>query len=303
MTVAVFGSINMDLVVRAPHLPVPGQTITGKTFYTVSGGKGANQAVACARLGVATKMIGCVGRDVFGETLRQALVGYGVDVTNVHAVEGPSGVALITVDDQAENTIVIVAGANGELKADPAVFDSVFARSRILLLQLEVPLVETIRAAEQAHARGLTVILDPAPAQRLPAELYHLVDVLTPNESEAGQLVGFPLRDKERVEQAARMFLDRGVPQVVIKLGSNGVYWLNRDSNRFLPSFSVKAVDTVAAGDAFNGGLAAALSENQALEPAIRWGMATAAISVTRSGAQPSMPNRSEVNAFLELHR
>ena len=140
MTVAVFGSINMDLVVRASHLPVPGQTIAGQDFYTASGGKGANQAVACARLGVPTQMIGCVGRDVFGETLRQALSGYGVDATQVWAVDGPSGVALITVDDQAENTIVIVAGANGELKADRRILDAVFTRSKILLLQMEVPL-------------------------------------------------------------------------------------------------------------------------------------------------------------------
>ena len=300
MTVAVFGSINMDLVVRASHLPVPGQTIAGHDFYTASGGKGANQAVACARLGVPTQMIGCVGRDVFGETLRQALSGYGVDATQVWAVVGPSGVALITVDDQAENTIVIVAGANGELKADPRILDAVFTRSKILLLQMEVPLAETIGAATQAHARGLTVILDPAPAQPLPAELYPLVDVLTPNESEAEQLVGFPLRNKESIALAAQTLLDRGVPEVVIKLGANGVFWANRDSSQFIAAFQVKAVDTVAAGDAFNGGLAAGLAENLPLEMAIRLGMATAAISVTRPGAQPSMPDRTEVNGLLE---
>ena len=165
---------------------------------------------------------------------------------------------------------------------------------------MEVPLAETIRAAAQAHARGLTVILDPAPAQPLPAELYPLVDVLTPNESEAEQLVGFPLRDKESIALAAQTLLDRGVSEVVIKLGANGVFWANRDSSQFIAAFQVKAVDTVAAGDAFNGGLAAGLAENQPLEMAIRLGMATAAISVTRPGAQPSMPDRAEVNGLLE---
>ncbi len=171
MAVAVFGSINMDLVVRASHLPLPGQTLSGQTFYTASGGKGANQAVACARLGVVTHMIGCVGRDVFGQiSVNHFKITAWVSRTCRR--RGTSGVALITVDDQAENTIVIITRANGLLKADPATLDTAFGDAKVLLLQLEVPLAETIRAAEQAQSHHMTVILDPAPAQALPADLY-----------------------------------------------------------------------------------------------------------------------------------
>jgi len=299
MSILIFGSINMDLVVHAPRLPTPGETLSGDSFFTAPGGKGANQAVACARLGVTTRMIGRVGGDVFGNALRDSLSQNGVDVSKVLTDSAQaSGVALITVDAQAENTIVIVPGANGTLSFDDvARLDSLLPASRLLLLQLEVPLEAVIAAAGVAHDHGLTVILDPAPARPLPPELYPLIDILTPNETEAAALAGFPLDTDSAIEKAADVLLNRGVKNVIIKLGGRGAYSRRSDelSGQFWPAFQVKAIDTVAAGDAFNGGLAAALAENKPFEVAVQWGMATGAISTTRPGAQPSMPSREEV--------
>jgi ribokinase len=305
MSVVVFGSINMDLVVRAARLPSPGQTIIGQTFFAAPGGKGANQAVACARLGVDSHMIGRIGADSFGDTLRRGLAGYGVDTSGVGIADSaPSGVALITVDDSAENTIVVIPGANGlvddhDLQRLHAALDT----ARVLLLQLEVPLAAVMQAAQAAHQRGITVILDPAPAQPLPADLYPLVHILTPNESEAESLVGFAVRDAATAARAAQALHQRGIRNALIKMGAQGVYWSQQRngsaSGRLMQAFPVEAVDTVAAGDAFNGGVAVALHDGLALEDAIQWGLAAGAISVTRHGAQPSMPTRAEVMAML----
>jgi ribokinase len=301
MSVVVFGSINMDLVVRAPRLPAPGETLTGHTFFSVPGGKGANQAVACGRLGMLTKMVGRVGQDVFAVALRESLAAAGVDIAGVVATEGPSGVAAIAVDDAAENTIVVVPGANGAVGAeDVARLDAALAGARVLLLQLEVPLDAVVAAARAARRRGVTVVLDPAPARELPAELYPLADIITPNETEAGILLGFPVRDEAAAERAARGLLARGVGRVVLKLGGRGVYAADPSAGALHPAFPVTPVDTVAAGDAFNGGLAAALSEGRPFEEALRWGLAAGAISVTRAGAQPSMPSRAELLALLQ---
>lgn len=303
MAIAVFGSINMDLVVRTARLPQPGQTLSGQTFFTVSGGKGANQAVACARLGVRTLMIGRVGDDVFGGTLRDNLHAYGVDVSGIHTTEGvPSGVALITVDDSAENTIIVVPGANGMMNADDvARLKNNLEGVDVLLLQLEVPLPAVIQAAQLAYERSMIVVLDPAPAQPLPPELYHLTDIITPNESEAQALVGFPVQDEASAARAAQILIERGALRAVIKMGSKGAYWASEDAGRFMPAFRVNAVDTVAAGDAFNGALAVALSEGTDFEAAVRWGLAGGAVSVTRAGAQPSMPTREELIAQMRV--
>lgn len=301
MSIVVFGSINMDLVVHSPRLPMPGETLTGDSFFTAPGGKGANQAVASARLGAPTRLIGRVGGDVFGSSLLQSLADNRVNVSAVSTdPHQPTGVALITVDAKAENTIVIIAGANGQLDQTD-VNRLANSADRVLLLQLETPLEIVIAAARAAHALGLTVILDPAPARPLPAELYSLVDILTPNETEAGLLTGLSLHTDAAVEQAARVLLERGVQNVVIKLGGRGAYLQHaaEASGIFMPAFQVTAIDTVAAGDAFNGGLAAALSEGKSLPEALRWGMATGAISTTRRGAQPSMPSRAEVEHLL----
>jgi ribokinase len=300
MTVVVFGSINMDLVVRTPRLPIPGQTLTGLTFYSAPGGKGANQAVACSRLGVRTQMVGRVGTDLFGETLLQSLNAYGVDATGVISVgETPTGVALITVDNSAENTIIIIAGANGTIDdSDIARVQDRLADARVLLLQLEVPLDAVTKAARLAHKRGLMVILDPAPSHTLPAELYPLVDIITPNETEAEALVGFKVCDEISAARAAQILRERGVRETIIKMGRRGVY----ADDQFFPAFQVNAVDSVAAGDAFNGGIAAALSEGLALHEAVQWGLAAGALSVTKRGAQPSMPTRLEVMEMLKAY-
>lgn len=300
MTIVVFGSINMDLVVRTPRLPAPGETLTGHTFFTAPGGKGANQAVACARLGALTRMVGRVGNDLFGEQLRISLRSAGVLDDDVLTTPGPSGVALIAVDDAAENTIVIVPGANGAVSSeDIPRLEQALDGARVLLLQLETPLATVMAAARAARARGVTVILDPAPALPLPDELYALADMLTPNESEAAALTGIPVHDEQSAAAAARALLARGARTVIIKLGARGALVADANGARLWPAFTVTPVDTVAAGDAFNGGLAVALSEGRPFEEAIRWGLAAGALSVTKPGAQPSMPDRRELLALL----
>lgn len=297
-----FGSINMDLVVRAPHLPKPGESLIGRTFYTAPGGKGANQAVAVARLGAHSIMIGRVGEDVFADTLRASLRSYGVDADHVATATGqPSGVALITVDDNAENNIVIVPGANGAFTDDDLTrTEQALQGASALLVQLEVPLDKVIAAMECAKRLGVKVILDPAPIRPLPEAIYQAVDVITPNETEASALVGFVVDKPEAAARAAQTLFERGVKTAVIKMGSKGAYWQHAGQDgHFVPAFKVKAIDTVAAGDAFNGGLALALSENRPFAEAIRWGCATGALSTTKAGAQPSMPTRAEVEQLL----
>lgn len=302
MTVVVFGSINMDLVVRTPRLPAPGETLTGHTFFTAPGGKGANQAVACARLGAPTRMVGRVGDDLFGEQLRASLRAAGVLDDDVLITPGPSGVALIAVDDAAENTIVIVPGANGAVGGDDMPrLEQALDGARVLLLQLETPIAAVIAAARAARARGIMVMLDPAPALPLPDELWALTDILTPNESEATTLTGIPVHDEQSAAASARALLARGARTVIIKLGARGALVADANGARLWSAFRVTPVDTVAAGDAFNGGLAVALSEGRSFEEAIRWGLAAGALSVTKPGAQPSMPERRELLALLGL--
>ncbi|MFM7425484.1 MAG: ribokinase [Elainella sp.] len=308
MGVIVFGSVNLDLVARAPRLPVPGETLIGHSFDRVPGGKGANQAVAAARLGIATQMVGRVGGDQFGEALRAGLVasGVGCDALLTDATVH-SGVAVIAVDDSSENTIIIVPGANGQVgAADVERLQSLLADPStqtgptILLLQLEVPLPAVVAAARTAKQAGATVILDPAPAQtELPAELYPLIDITTPNQVETGQLVGFPVTDLASAQRAAEVLQQRGVGTVITKLGRRGAFCVSPEATFEIPVFPVKAVDTVAAGDAFNGGLAAGLAAGLSLQQACHQAAAVAALSVTKAGAQPSLPTRAELEAFL----
>ena len=301
MTILVFGSINMDLVIRTPRLPAPGETIIGHEFFTAGGGKGANQAVAAARLAAPTKMIGRVGGDSFGVTLLQQLAEANVDVDSVFVDESvASGVAIIAVDDAAQNNIIIASGANRQVdQTDLERLSHHMPQAKVLLLQLEIPLDMIVAAAKLARQHNVTVLLDPAPAQALPAELYPLIDIITPNEIEAGQLVDFPIKTQEDAQHAAQRLLARGVKTAVIKMGAVGVVYATAESTDFVPAFSVQAIDTVAAGDAFNGGLAAGLGEGLALPQAVRWGAATGALSATKAGAQPSMPTRAEFEAFL----
>jgi ribokinase len=301
MNIVVFGSINMDLVTRSTRLPKPGETLTGHSFQTIAGGKGANQAVACARLGAATMLVGRVGGDVFGKNLKEQLGSAGVNHENVVVdTDISSGVALIAVEDSAENFIIVVPGANGQVgEADLQRLDGILDQSKVLLLQLEIPLETVIAAAKLAKGKGVHVILDPAPAQVLPTEIYSLLDFITPNETEAELLVGFQIKSNDDVTRAAVLLQQRGAQNVIVKMGGRGALALIGDKAKFYEPFRVNAVDTVAAGDAFNGALAAALSDGKSIEEAVGWGMAAGALSVTREGAQPAMPTRDELSAFL----
>ncbi|MBD2307850.1 ribokinase [Chroococcidiopsis sp. FACHB-1243] len=324
MVAIVFGSINIDLVSKTPRLPLPGETLTGHSFATAPGGKGANQAVAIAKLGVPSYMVGRVGGDNFGRELLASLQAAGVRTENVLVDESiSSGVAAIAVDDNGENQIIITPGANGRvdetdverlqsvLKIPPSPpFQGGLGGSRppsqgglgesILLLQLEIPLSAVIAAAQVAKAAGIQVILDPAPAQNLPDELYPIVDIITPNETEAGRLVGFTVDGRETATEAAQALLQKGVGNAIVKLGAKGVICATPAETFFTPAFSVKAVDTVAAGDAFNGGLAAALVEGLSLRQAVVWGAAAGALAATKPGAQSAMPDRETFNQFLQ---
>jgi ribokinase len=300
--IIVFGSINMDLVTRTPRLPVAGETIAGCEFFTAAGGKGANQAVAVARLGMPTQMVGRVGNDEFGCELLAGLQAAGVQTDGVLVDETTrSGVAVITVDDAGENNIIIIAGANGRLdETDVERLGSWLPGAAALLMQLEVPLSTVHLAAQAAHSLGVPVILDPAPARDIPLELYPLVDIITPNQWEASQLVGFPVTGEKSADRASAELRQRGVDTVIIKLGDRGVFCTTASETFFVPAFSVQAVDTVAAGDAFNGTLAVALAKGRPLREAVLWGAAAGAISATKAGAQPSLPHRETLEAFLE---
>jgi ribokinase len=302
MEIIVLGSINMDLVVHTPRLPKPGETLTGTSFHTTPGGKGANQAVACARLGAVTRMIGRVGGDVFGNALIDNLAAYNVDITGIGIeANSPSGVAMIEIDDSGENNIIVIPAANGVVgESDLKRLEAILPHSKALLLQLEIPLEIVQEAARMASIQGVTVILDPAPARILPENLYSLVDILTPNMTEASILTGIVIETPIDAQQAARNLIDRGVKNVIIKMGAQGGVLESKAGGKFFPAFPVDAVDTVAAGDAFNGGLAVALSEGLSLEEAMVWGIASGAIAVTRSGAQTAMPNRTEILNLIQ---
>ncbi|WP_282354489.1 ribokinase [Pseudomonas sp. PS01303] len=298
--VVVIGSLNVDLVTRAPRLPVGGETLIGHSFATVSGGKGANQAVAAARLGAQVAMVGCVGNDDYGVQLRDALLAEQIDCQAVSVVEDSSGVALIVVDDNSQNAIVIVAGANGAMT--PAVidqFDAVLQAAEVVICQLEIPDATVGHALKRARALGKTVILNPAPASRpLPADWFTAIDYLIPNESEATALSGLPVDSLESAEKAASHLIAMGAGKVIITLGAQGSLFANGQSFEHFPAPKVKAVDTTAAGDTFVGGFAAALATGKSEAEAIRYGQIAAALSVTRAGAQPSIPTQSDVQAF-----
>ncbi len=303
--VIVFGSINMDLVVKTPRLPIPGETLLGHDFFTAPGGKGANQAVAVAKLGIPTYMVGRVGKDAQGNSLISSLQTYGVSTDYVLTdTEAHSGVAVIAVEDSGQNNIIVVPGANGRVNTeDVERLSNVFDNTSALLLQFEIALSAVILAAKAAHNAGIRVILDPAPAQKdIPEALYKLVDIITPNEIEASQLVGFPVNNPETALEAAAVLRQRGVKTAIVKLGALGVCCATSDESFFVPAFAVEAVDTTAAGDAFNGGLVAGLTEGHSLRQAVVWGAAAGAIATTLPGAMPSMPSRDTFDRFVQQH-
>lgn len=303
MTVVVFGSINMDLVTRTPRLPQSSETIIGSEFFTTPGGKGANQAVAVAQLGILTQMVGRVGGDGFGHQLLERLQTAGVKIRGVHVDRSThSGVAVITVADNGENQIIGVPGANGDLNdTDIERLLDLLPRANALLLQLEVPLTVVRRAAQAARRAGVQVLLDPAPVpEESITDLYPFVDILVPNEVEAGYLAGFPVNSPEAAAKAAALFQQQGAHTVIIKLGAQGAFCASPDDTFFVPAFPIVVVDTVAAGDAFAGGLTAALVEGKSLRQAVVWGSAAGALTATKVGAQSAMPDRATLEAFLQ---
>jgi ribokinase len=300
MTVLVFGSLNMDQVTECDRLPQPGETVIGRQFSQVPGGKGANQAVALARLGISTEMIGRVGDDDLGRLLIQSLTASNVDCRGLRVdPQSQSGMAAIAVDPHGNNHIIIVPGANGRVNHTDV--DRLCDRlpADALLLQLEIPLDAVVAAAQAAAHTGVNVILDPAPARALPDALLAATHIITPNQTEAQQLAGFAVTDTDTAVQAGEVLRQRGVDIAVITLGEQGAIAVTADGVLTQPSFPVNVVDTVAAGDAFNAGLTSALVDGQPLPAALRWAAAVAAVSVSKPGAQPSLPTRQAVQAFL----
>ena len=308
-TIVVFGSVNMDLVATTDRLPEPGETVFGATFQTAPGGKGANQAVAAARLGANVRMVGRVGADEFGPVLLEGLRSEGIDASRVATdPDNPSGVAMILVDDDAQNVIVAVYGANMACDDQQlAALEDSLDGADALLLQLETPLPVAIQAARAAKHRGVTVVWDPAPALDMGPEAYALCDVLTPNQVEAEFLTGIPVTDVESAARAAGTLVERGAPAAIVKIGADGAFYATapnpngeRDAERgFIPPFVVDAIDTVAAGDAFAAAVGVALARGMSLPDAATYGSAAGALAVTKTGAQQAMPYAREVNALL----
>ncbi|MCL5039677.1 MAG: ribokinase [Firmicutes bacterium] len=311
-SVLVVGSLNMDLVAQVKEPLVMGRTVTAEGFAMVPGGKGANQAVAAARLGARVSLVGRVGTDAFVRTLLQSVGEAGVKSEGILQDDAAStGLALITVTLTAENTIVVIPGANRRLS--PADIDNLLplmSAAQVLLLQMEIPMETVIQAARQAKGMGKRVILDPSPARPLPDSLSGLVDIITPNETEAEVLTGHPIGGLQDAKLAASELLSRGFARVIMKLGAQGSL-LGQPSAaeecatgpgwdlKLFPAFPVKAVDTTAAGDAFNAALAVALAEGRSLPEAVAFANAAGALATTIPGAQPSLPHRQEVEALL----
>ncbi|ENL1643500.1 ribokinase [Raoultella ornithinolytica] len=297
----VLGSINADHILNLESFPTPGETVTGHHYQVAFGGKGANQAVAAGRSGADIAFIACTGDDDIGERVRRQLERDCIDVAPVRAVNAQStGVALIFVNAEGENVIGIHAGANAALSVEQVEAEKArIAGAQALLMQLESPLESVLAAAKIAHQHQTTVVLNPAPARDLPDELLSLIDIITPNETEAEKLTGIRVENDDDAAKAARVLHEKGIGIVMITLGSRGV-WVSHDGQgRRVPGFKVQAVDTIAAGDTFNGAFVTALLEGTALDEAIRFAHAAAAIAVTRKGAQPSVPWREEIDEFL----
>ena len=297
----VLGSINADHILNLETFPTPGETVTGNQYQVAFGGKGANQAVASGRSAANIAFIACTGDDDTGERVRKQLASDNIDIAPVSVVAGEStGVALIFVNAEGENVIGIHAGANAALTTERVEAQrGIIAGAEALLMQLESPVESVLAAAKIAHENHTSVVLNPAPARVLSDELLALVDIITPNETEAEKLTGIRVENDDDAARAALALHEKGIGTVIITLGSRGVWASVNGEGRRVPGFKVKAIDTIAAGDTFNGALVTALLEGKAMDDAIRFAHAAAAIAVTRKGAQPSVPWRKEIDEFL----
>ncbi|WP_255357254.1 ribokinase [Xylophilus sp. Leaf220] len=294
--IVVVGSLNMDLVLRVPHAPAAGETLLGRSIASLPGGKGANQAVGCARQGARVHMVGCVGADAHGQALRRALELDGIDTAALQTADtAPTGTALVMVEDDGQNRIVVVPGANDFVRIDAAALARHLDGAAFLVAQFETPLDQVALAIGVAHRAGCKVLLNPSPVQAIDDALWSQIDTLVINEVEAGALSGRPADDLPQVAAAARALRARGVARVVVTLGARGAVAVDAAGARHHPAPVVDAVDTTAAGDTFLGALAAALGEGRALDDAVRLGIRAAAICITRPGAQPSIPMRDAV--------
>jgi len=301
----VVGSSNTDMIIRVPRIPRAGETLLGGEFLTSAGGKGANQAVGAARAGGKVAFIARVGRDAFGDQAIAGLLRDGIDVSRVFRDKlTPSGVALIFVAQDGENSIAVAGGANAKLSpSDVKKAAGVIRSAALLVAQLETPLATVTAAVELAAKAGVPVILNPAPARPLPNSLLERISILTPNETEAELLTGIKVTDAAAAAKACSKLRLRGVGIVILTLGERGAFLADANGQRLVPGFKVKTVDSTAAGDIFNGALSVALAEGKAVFDAVRFANAAAALSVTRLGAQPSAPSRADIEKFIRSGR
>ena len=295
--IIVAGSSNTDMVVKVPHIPAPGETVMGSELLTIPGGKGANQAVGAARAGGDVVFIACVSDDTFGSESVENYKKDGIDTTWIKVKPGiHSGVALINVAEDGENSIAVAPGANSHLLPEDIIkARDAFAGAGAVLVQLEIPMETVSAVAQIAEELGIPMILNPAPGAKLPMDLLKKISVITPNETEAALLTGTKEVNDDTIPVMAKELYDMGIETVIITMGSRGVYLFNSEFRGMIPGYSVKAVDTTAAGDVFNGALATALSGKKSLREAVDFAQRAAAISVTRMGAQPSAPMLDEI--------
>jgi ribokinase len=305
MSVVVVGSLSMDFTAQAERLPRLGETVMGTGFLMVPGGKGNNQAITCARLDAAVTMVGCVGADAFGDAVLKNCADEGVDISAITSLpDSGTGIAHITVDAAGDNAITIVPAANSRLTPEMVYeAESKFAGAKVVLVQLEIPLPTARAALEVGKRVGAVTILNPAPATPVPTETLRLVDLCAPNETEASSLVGADVDSLEGIKEAARALLRAGPRKVVITLGERGAFYTDGKSEKLVPAFPVEAVDTVAAGDAFCGGLATALAGGAPIGDALEYASAAGAVAVTRPGATPSLPSARDVGDLLARGR
>jgi len=297
--IVVLGSLNMDLSINVPRIPLPGETICGGSMMTRPGGKGANQAAACARLGRQVAMIGCVGQDDFGRRMKDNLRSIGVDVSHIkEETSAPSGTAMILVDTKGENCIVLSPGANQIVTIDPVDADLI-KQAKILLLQLEITPETVCEAADIAKAAGVPVLLNPAPAIAFNEDIYAKIDYLIPNETEATLLTGVKVKDIPSAEKAAKILLERGTKTVIITLGADGAFLATNQRKVHVPALKTDVVDTTGAGDAFIGGFASALVQGKGIDLALNMASAAGALAATKAGAQTSLPTRQELESYL----